>query len=165
MSLVVDTVARTLTAFGEIIPCIIGRGGAVAADDKREGDGATPLGAWPLRGALLRPGWTAMPELPWRWLRPADGWSDDPADAAYNRPVSHPHHFSAERLWRDDAVYDAIVVLGHNDTPPVAGSGSAIFLHLTRDDRRPTEGCVAIDRDAMTALLPKLSAGQTLTIN
>ena len=165
MSLVVDTAARTLTAFGATVPCIIGRGGAVASAVKREGDGATPLGDWPLRCVLLRPGGTfATPVLPWRWLRPGDGWSDDPRDPAYNRPVTRPHRFSAEHLWRDDGVYDCIVVLGHNDAPPVAGAGSAIFLHIARDNGAPTEGCVALSRDDLAVLLPRLTAKMMLSI-
>ena len=164
--MIVDTGALTLRGFGEVWPCIIGHGGAVAAADKREGDGATPLGVWPLRCALLRPGRGLTPPraLPWRWLRPADGWSDDPADPAYNRAVRHPHRFSAEHLWRDDAVYDAVVVLGHNDAPPMPRLGSAIFLHATRPDRRPTEGCVAVDARVLAALLPRLASGMALTI-
>ena len=164
--MICDTAARTLSGFGEVWPCVIGRGGAVAAAAKREGDGATPLGSWPLRAALLRPdrGLTPPRALPWRWLRPNDGWSDDPVDPAYNRPVLHPHPFSAERLWRDDAVYDVIVVLGHNDASPVAGLGSAIFLHATRPDRRPTEGCVAVDGAVLATLLPRLTATMALTI-
>lgn len=164
--MIVDTAALTLSAFGETWPCVVGRGGAVAAAAKREGDGATPLGEWPLRAALLRPdrGLTPPRALPWRWLRPDDGWSDDAADPAYNRPVVHPHRFSAERLWRDDAVYDVIVVLGHNDTPPLPGLGSAIFLHATRPDRRPTEGCVAVDAAVLHGLLPHLESGMALAI-
>ena len=163
--MIVDTSVLTLTAFGGVFECVIGRGGAVASEIKREGDGATPLGVWPLRAALLRPGSKLQPPaLPWRWLRKSDGWSDDPADPAYNRPVSHPHLFSAERLWRADDVYDAIIVLGHNDSQPIAGLGSAIFLHLTRPDRAPTEGCVAIERATMSWLLPRLAQGQSLKI-
>lgn len=166
MTLIVDTAARRLLAFGESLPCAIGKGGALPAAQKREGDGATPLGAWPLRAALLRPdaGFTPPPNLPWRWLRPADGWSDAPADPAYNRPVSHPHPHSAERLWRDDGVYDAILVLGHNDAPVVPGAGSAIFWHLAHADYRPTEGCVAIAREDMARLLPRLRAAMKLEI-
>lgn len=164
MTLVVDAGAGLLHAFGELIPCAIGRAGTIDAAAKREGDGATPLGAWPLRAALLRPDRVSAPRtaLPWRWLRPSDGWSDDPDDPAYNRPTTHPHRFSAERLWRDDGLYDVIVTLGHNDAPVVPGTGSAIFLHCTRD--RPTEGCVAIDRAALLALLLRLTAGMALTI-
>ncbi|MGL4542832.1 MAG: L,D-transpeptidase family protein, partial [Polymorphobacter sp.] len=129
MTLVCDSRAGVLTAFGQHWRCAIGRGGVIDAAAKHEGDGATPLGHWPLRCALLRPDRVATPAtaLPWRWLRPADGWSDDGRDPAYNRPVSHPHGFSAERLWRDDGAYDVIVVLGHNDGPPRPGAGSAIF--------------------------------------
>ncbi|QMW21657.1 L,D-transpeptidase family protein [Sandaracinobacteroides saxicola] len=155
-----------LRAFGEAVPCVTGRGGVVDAAAKREGDGATPRGTWALRGVLLRPDRVAaMPlVLPWRWLRPADGWSDGVDDPAYNRPVVHPHRFSAERLWRDDAVYDVIVVLGHNDAPVVAGAGSAIFWHLMRDDGAPTEGCLAVRREAMLGLLPRLRAGIAVTV-
>lgn len=160
-----STAALMLHADGRSIPCSIGRGGAVPAERKREGDGATPMGTWPIRGVLLRPGRvSALPlAVPWRWLRPDDGWSDDPADPAYNRPVRHPHRHAAERLWRDDMLYDAIVVLGHNDAPPRAGAGSAIFWHCWREGA-PTEGCVAVAKRDLLAALPLLRRDQALTI-
>ena len=159
MNLRVDTSARTLSAFGESWPCIIGRSGAIPADAKREGDGATPLGRWPLRTLLLRPDRVALPatSLPWRWLRHDDGWSDGSADPAYNRPVRHPHAYSAEHLWRDDGLYDVIVTLGHNDAPPVTGAGSAIFLHCAAPDGKPTEGCVALPREVLLGLVERLA--------
>jgi L,D-peptidoglycan transpeptidase YkuD (ErfK/YbiS/YcfS/YnhG family) len=156
---------RILSHGGRDIPCLIGKGGPIAADAKREGDGATPLGRWPIRAVLLRPDRVSPLTLsvPWRWLRPDDGWSDDPADPAYNRPVRHPCPRSAERLWREDGAYDAIVVLGHNDSPPVCCAGSAIFLHCTAS--KPfTEGCVAIDRDDLLAILPTLAPGDQVEI-
>ena len=158
--------AGLLHAGARTIPCSIGRGGLIAAGDKREGDGATPIGLWPLRGALLRPDRVALPEglkLPWRWIRPDDGWSDGVNDPAYNRPVRHPHAYSAERLWRDDGLYDVVVVLGHNDAPPVSGAGSAIFLHCWRDGAT-TEGCVAIAKEEMLRLLPNLAAIASIEI-
>ena len=166
MTLFASVAAGTVTGFGETIPAVFGKGGAVAADAKREGDGATPLGMWPIRAALLRVDRMATPvtRLPWRWVRPDDGWSDDGADPAYNRPVIHPHPFSAERLWRDDHAYDIILVLGHNDSPPLAPLGSAIFWHCTHLDRRPTEGCVAIARDVLARWLNRLTPGDRLTI-
>ncbi len=166
MRLVASVAAGTLSGFGETIPAVFGKGGARPAADKREGDGASPLGVWPVRAALLRPDRVAATatRLPWRWLRPDDGWSDGAGDPAYNRPVRLPHGFSAERLWRDDHVYDVIVVLGHNDSPPVSPMGSAIFWHLTQPDRRPTEGCVAIERADMLRWLERLAPGDTLQI-
>lgn len=157
MHILVETDRGLLHVEHETMPCAIGKGGACDAAEKREGDGRTPLGQWPIRAALLRPevGLAPPRNLPWRWLRPTDGWSDDSADPAYNRPVRHPHRFSAERMWRDDGLYDAVLVLGHNDRPPIAGAGSAIFLHLR--GTKPTEGCVAIGREAMAHLLARLT--------
>ncbi|NIJ07390.1 L,D-peptidoglycan transpeptidase YkuD (ErfK/YbiS/YcfS/YnhG family) [Sphingomonas vulcanisoli] len=154
-----------LHASGRSISCAIGRSGAIAAVDKREGDGATPLGEYAIRAVLLRPDRVAAPitALPWRWIGKDDGWSDDVADPAYNRPVRHPHSFSAERLWREDGLYDVIVALGHNDAPPVAPLGSAIFLHCRRDCAA-TEGCVAIAREELVALVAELGPGDTMII-
>ena len=167
MILQIDTAALTLTADGVATPCRIGRSGAVAASAKREGDGATPLGTFALREALLRPdrGFAApVTALPWRWLDPADGWSDDPADPEYNTRIHLPHPFSAEHLWRDDGLHDVIVPIGYNDAPPVAGHGSAIFLHCTVPGHPVTAGCVAIDREALLALLPFLHPGDAIAI-
>lgn len=164
--LLVDTAARTLAGPFGAVACQIGRSGACPANRKHEGDGCTPLGCWPIRGALLRRGRFASPAgwgLPWRWIAPEDGWSDDPADPAYNRAVRHPHAFSAERLWREDALYDAVIVLGHNDRPAKPGAGSAIFLHLAGGSGS-TEGCVAIEPAAMRRLLPLLTSGSLLNI-
>lgn len=160
----VDTGAGRLS-FGAIgMACTIGRGGACAVADKQEGDGCTPLGVWPIRGVLLRPGKVeaAGIHLPWRWVREGDGWSDDVNDPAYNRPVHLPHAYSAENLLRDDDAYDVIVVLGHNDAPPVPGRGSAIFFHLS--EGRPTAGCVAVERTDMLRLLPLLAPGDVMEI-
>lgn len=167
----VDTTVRSLSFDGEAYPCTLGKGGACPAPEKREGDGCTPLGRWPVRGVLLRADRIASPPpiaVPWRWIRRDDGWSDGVGDPAYNRPVHLPHPFSAESLWRDDPAYDVIVVLGHNDMPPVPGAGSAIFFHLWVADGngapRPTEGCVAVARETMLALLPRLSPGMVMQI-
>lgn len=167
----VDSAAATLTVDGTAFPCVLGRSGVCPAEAKREGDGCTPLGRWAVRAALLRPGRVApeaAPAIPWRWTRPGDGWSDDTADPAYNRPVALPRPFSHEQLQREDAAYDIILVLGHNDAPPVPGQGSAIFWHIwrPRDDGsiRPTEGCIAVSRETMDAVLPRLRPGTMIDI-
>lgn len=170
----VDTRHKVLALDGLFCPCVIGRGGALAAADKREGDGATPLGEWPVRAVLLRPGRIALAQIggglmvPWRWIRATDGWSDDPADPAYNRPVALPRRTGHERLAREDQAYDVIVVLGHNDAPPVPGMGSAIFFHqwVEGPDGAPkaTEGCVAVAPESMRAILPILRPGMRMRI-
>lgn len=158
--------AGHLHAPGVRAPVVVGRGGIVPAAAKREGDGATPAACLPIRGVLLRPDRVPpLPlRLPWRWLRPDDGWSDTPADPAYNRPVTHPHAHGAERLWRDDALYDILVVFGWNDAPVVPGRGSAIFWHVADPDGRPTEGCLATARATLVALLPGLAPGSAVDV-
>lgn len=167
----VDTGALTLTFDSLAIPCVIGKGGACEASGKQEGDGCTPRGIWPVRGALLRRGRVELHaplHIPWRWTRACDGWSDDVDDPAYNRPVLLPHMFSHERLQRDDAAYDIVIVLGHNDAPPVPGMGSAIFWHIWVPDAnglpKATEGCVALAREEMDRLLPLLRQGMAMEI-
>jgi L,D-peptidoglycan transpeptidase YkuD (ErfK/YbiS/YcfS/YnhG family) len=144
--------------------CAIGAGRFSAA--KREGDGATPVGLWPLREVLYRPDRIARPRtgLPARPLRRADGWCDAPADRNYNRPVRHPYAASAERLWRQDGLYDLVVVIGYNDRPRVRGRGSAIFLHVARPGLAPTEGCVALPRDDLLRLVRRLRRGDSLRV-
>ena len=91
--------------------------------------------------------------MPISALSANDGWCDAPNDAAYNQAVSLPYTASAETLWRDDSIYDLIVVLGHNDSPVVPGCGSAIFLHVAHPDYAPTEGCVALAREDLLEVL------------
>ena len=133
-----------LTAGTETFRAALGRGGV--RTDKREGDGATPVGVLPLRKVLYRPDRGAAPAcaVAVQALAPDDGWCDDPASPDYNRPVRLPIGASAEVLWREDAVYDIIGVLGWNDSPVRPGLGSAIFLHVARADYAPTDGCVAL---------------------
>jgi L,D-peptidoglycan transpeptidase YkuD (ErfK/YbiS/YcfS/YnhG family) len=138
---------------GRQLRCALGRGRV--ARDKREGDGATPAGAWPMRELLFRPDRVRRPrtQLPTRPIGPDDGWCDAPDDAQYNRPVTLPYRANAETLWRTDRLYDLVVPLGYNDDPPVPGAGSAIFLHLAAPRYRPTQGCVALARRDLLLVL------------
>jgi L,D-peptidoglycan transpeptidase YkuD (ErfK/YbiS/YcfS/YnhG family) len=135
--------------------CALGRGGVRDAREKREGDGATPAGLLPLRRVLWRADRVAKPRcaVPAEPIAPEDGWCDDPAHPDYNRRVRLPHPARCERLWREDAAYDILGVLGWNDAPVERGRGSAIFLHLARPDYAPTEGCVALAERDLRAVL------------
>ncbi|MBL8673626.1 MAG: hypothetical protein JNL07_01960, partial [Rhodospirillales bacterium] len=102
--------------------------------------------------------------LPVRAIAEADGWCDDPASPDYNRPVILPHPARHERLWRDDGLYDVLVEIGHNDDPPRAGLGSAIFMHVARPGYAPTEGCVALRIEDLRVALRSCDAGIALRI-
>lgn len=138
---------------GQRFRAALGHGGIMM--HKQEGDGSTPAGVLPLRRVLFRADRVPRPRcaVPVSLLAPEDGWCDDTRDAAYNRPVRLPYDARHEALWRNDAVYDVIGVLGWNDGPVERGRGSAIFLHLARDDYAPTEGCVALARGDLLAVL------------
>ncbi|MCB9948555.1 MAG: L,D-transpeptidase family protein [Rhodospirillaceae bacterium] len=144
--------------------CALGRAGI--RHDKREGDGATPVGRFPLRRLLYRADRVGRPAtaLPAAAIAPEDGWCDDAAHPDYNRQVILPFPAGHERLWRDDGLYDLLVVLGHNDDPVIAGAGSAIFLHVARPGYEPTEGCVALDRDDLATLLARVPAGALMRV-
>lgn len=150
----------------ETVRCAVGRGGVCIASFKREGDGKTPAGVWPLRRLLWRADRISLPEtaLPSKPIHVSDGWCDAPADRQYNQPVEMPYHRSAESLWRQDDVYDLVVVVGYNDDPVVPGAGSAIFLHLSRPDYVATEGCVALAREHMSTFLRLAKPGDFLGI-
>ena len=151
---------------GREVRCALGRSGVTPADSKREGDGASPLGVWPMRQLLWRPDRIAAPatRLPAVELIREAGWCDDPADPFYNRPVLTPYPASHEALWREDHVYDLIVELGYNDDPAIPGKGSAIFLHVAWPDYSPTDGCVACAQDDLLALLAEAKPGDALAI-
>jgi L,D-peptidoglycan transpeptidase YkuD (ErfK/YbiS/YcfS/YnhG family) len=148
------------------VRCTVGRGGVVAAADKRERDGASPAGLWPMRRVFFRPDRGSAPRtaLASSALTPSDGWCDAPGDPAYNQAVSHPYPASAEHLWRTDGLYDLIVVLGYNDDPVVPGRGSAIFLHCASPDWRPTAGCVALAKEDLLDVLAISDAGSAVDI-
>lgn len=147
------------------VPCALGRSGIV--DAKAEGDGGTPVGIYPLRSLFYRPDRMAAPRsgLDAKPLQKDYGWGDDPYDpVSYNRLILLPIESGHEVLWREDEVYDLIVVIGYNDSPPIPGRGSAIFMHLARPGYTPTEGCVALSQPDLLALLGKIDHRTTIEI-
>ena len=134
----------------------LGKGGITHG--KREGDGATPAGAHrPVHGYYradrIRKPATAVPLAP---LRADDGWCDATGHSRYNRHVTLPFPARHETMWRDDHLYDIVIDLGWNARPRAQRRGSAIFLHLAREDGGPTEGCIAVPRDKARRLLALL---------
>jgi L,D-peptidoglycan transpeptidase YkuD (ErfK/YbiS/YcfS/YnhG family) len=146
------------------LPCALGRAGRRAR--KGEGDGATPIGVWPMRAVLYRADRVTGPVtgLPVSPIRPDDGWCDAPGDRNYNRPVRLPYPASHERLWRDDHLYDLVIVLGYNDGPRSRGRGSAIFMHLAAPGFAPTEGCIALREADLRKLLAVAGPGAAVRV-
>lgn len=144
--------------------CTLGAGGV--REDKVEGDAATPVGEFPLRRIYFRNDRVVLPKvaLSARPINEQDGWCDDPRSPTYNRLVHIPNEWSHEKMWREDELYDVVVVVGYNDDPPEGEWGSAIFLHLAREDYSPTQGCVAFARADLLELLPLLGRDTRLRV-
>lgn len=148
-------------------PCAVGKTGILTA--KREGDHATPQGDFALRGVRYRADRLARVEtaLPLHVTLQSDGWCDAAADPNYNRPVDLPYAASAEHMWRDDHLYDALAVIGYNDGPVVPGAGSAIFLHVAREKDgvlQPTVGCVSLRLPDLLHVLARVAPATRISI-
>lgn len=163
MTLMVSTMGAEGRAVfrGRTYRCAIGRGGIVR--DKAEGDGASPIGTFDLVKVLFRADRGAAPgtSIDTASIAATDGWCDDPGHTDYNRAVTLPHPASCETMWRDDGLYDLVVVTNHNSDPVIAGAGSAIFVHVAGGpDYPPTEGCIAFARDDLEAILRDWTPGE-----
>ena len=145
---------RGLCFAGRVFPCTVGKGGIVA--DKREGDGATPLGVHRIVGMLYRPDRMARP-TDWAVpIRPGDLWSDDGGDAEYNHMVRAPYPHSHEVLRRADPLYDLVILTDWNWPYAVPGRGSAIFMHRWRRPGYPTEGCIGLRPGDLRWIAPRI---------
>lgn len=156
---------------GKTYKCVLGKGGVKPAADKREGDGATPLGRYPLRQVLYRGDRVKnlKTSLPAREIQLGDRWGEDVDDAAsYNKLIQIDNPTEDSGLYREASIFDIIVVIGHNDDPVEVGKGSGIFIHGARqdkgDDFAPTDGCVAFAGDDLRAIVETLTPNTMIEI-
>ena len=154
----------TLKASGITYRCALGASGVTAS--KREGDTSTPMGCFAIREVLYRPDREEAPDttMPVAPLGPSSAWCIDPTDEEYNQPVSLPYDGASESLWREDGIYDIVVVLGYNDRPIIPGCGSAIFLHVADDDYGATKGGISQSREDLLRLLKSCKADTRICI-
>lgn len=153
----VGEAAAVAVVDGQEYACVIGKNGVVAAADKREGDGKTPLGRWMLTDGYYRPDRRKPAGLCKQKLNIGMGWCDAPDDKLYNKLCDVTLPASHEKLWREDASYDYIGVMSYNlngkRAPDGQGFGSAIFLHVWKDEATDTQGCVALKDSDLQAVL------------
>ena len=147
-----------------VIPVALGRAGVKA--NKREGDGATPRGVFRPRKLWWRADRHPRPatSLPAQRIGGLDGWCEDPSDRHYNQPVKTPAESNADRLKREDDLYDFIIEIDHNTRPRVAGRGSAVFIHAARKGFAPTAGCVALEINTLRRLLARIGSRTRIVV-
>ena len=138
----------------EPIEAVIGTNGFAPAGEKREGDGKTPSGIYPLK---LTFGYDAMigTKMPYRQAMDDDIWVDDPNADDYNRWVKkkETHAASYETMKREDDLYKYGIVIEYNTGPVIKGNGSAIFLHIWKDKNTSTAGCVAVSEENILKII------------
>ena len=146
--------------------CQIGKEGLKKTPKKVEGDKTTPIGKWYLESIYYRPDKAIRPKfkkkntLKINRITRECGWCDDITSLHYNKYININNFPSLkinyERLWREDNAYDIIIVMSHNTKPTIKNKGSAIFVHCSFEDVRPTAGCIALKKRDLIYLIKNL---------
>ena len=143
-----------------VLKAAIGKNGVIAAEDKIEGDLKTPMGSYRVTHGYYRSDKIDCPKsiIPFMPIERTFGWCDDPSHELYNQFVGKPFDASHEDLWRDNDVYDVILVTDHNTNPIVLGKGSAVFIHVSCMDFSPTAGCLALRKEDLLMIIESCSS-------
>jgi L,D-peptidoglycan transpeptidase YkuD (ErfK/YbiS/YcfS/YnhG family) len=138
----------------------IGENGFAPLGEKREGDGKTPSGIFPLKRTF---GYdkTAKTKMPFRQATEEDLWVDDPNAPDYNQWVKQGETGAAsyEKMRREDDQYKYGIVIEYNTDPVIKGHGSAIFFHVWKGKGLPTAGCVAVSEEDIIKIIEWLDPG------
>ena len=146
------------------IKCAIGKNGVTKK--KHEGDLKTPKGIFKLKKVFYRRDKIKFfkSSIKKYCIKKDIGWCDDPNSKYYNREIKFPFKASAEKLWRQDNIYDLLIVINYNFNPIIKNKGSAIFLHICKKNYVPTKGCIAINKKDMMNLVIYIKKNTKLVI-
>ena len=157
--------SKGLLTFGDqTVPCALGRSGM--GPIKQEGNGVTPIMTTRMLYGFYRPDREKRPlsAVPFHPMHEDMGWCDEAEHRCYNQLVSLPFDASHETMWRDDPLYDLVIVLDINIAPRAKRRGSAIFMHVAREGFMPTEGCIALQKSDLRRLLGWMSPATRIHI-
>ena len=146
------------------LKCAIGKSGITSA--KKEGDSATPKGTFELGTFYYRKD-NNKPlkcKIKKKIIKKKMGWCDDSRSKKYNKEISFPFKYGAEKLYRKDKIYDLFINIKYNFSPVIKEKGSAIFLHITDGKYKPTKGCVAIAKKDFLKILPLINNKTKISI-
>ena len=145
--------------------CALGKAGV--KKKTIEGDNITPRGIFKIIKIYYRPDKikiikTSIKKIK---IRKNMGWCDDPESSSYNRQIKLPTKYSHEKLYRNDNLYDLIVVLNYNMNPIIKKKGSAIFLHIAKNSYEKTKGCIALKKEHLIKIISKIKKNTKIRIN
>ena len=144
--------------------CAIGKRGITSR--KVEGDKCTPKGRFKLKYIFyrkervknIRSNLKAIP------LKKSFGWCDDVKSKFYNKLIKFPFKYSAEKLYLKNNIYDIIVIIDYNLKPIRKKKGSAIFIHVAKNNYSPTLGCIALSKKDLRYLISIVNKNSYLKI-
>ena len=144
--------------------CTLGRAGV--GEKKVEGDNTTPIGVYRILNVYYRK--DRIKNLNTRikinCITKNMGWCDDPKSKKYNQLIKIPYNYSHEKLYKKDNVYDLIAVLNYNKNPTIKNKGSAIFMHLTKNYKKKTAGCIGLKKKNLLKLLSLIKINTKIKI-
>lgn len=136
--------------------CALGKSGI--GKKKIEGDNITPKGIFGIVKIYYRSDRVKKISSKFRLIKITKkmGWCDDPNSKKYNRLINLPTNCKYEKLYRKDNVYDLVIVLDYNIKPTIKNKGSAIFIHVARQNYKKTAGCIALKKSNLILLIKKI---------
>ena len=143
--------------------CALGKNGLT--NNKKEGDGCTPIGVFSLGNLYYRSDRIknikgSLKKIP---ITEKMYWCDDPISPNYNKLIKNSLNKS-EKLMRKDSIYDLVIDIKYNHNPTIPHKGSAIFIHITRGDYIPTKGCIALKKHDLLALIKEIDQKDMIKI-
>jgi len=145
--------------------CALGKGGI--KKKIKEGDNITPKGIFKITKIYYRPDkvkkiFTRIKTI---IIKKDMGWCDDPGSILYNKQIKLPTKFSHEKFYRDDNLYDLILVLSYNTKPIIKNKGSAIFIHVAKSYYKKTKGCISLKKQDLIKLISNIKKNTKIKIN
>ena len=146
------------------VKCAIGKKGI--GNKRKEGDLITPKGQFKIKYILYRKDRVKISTiLNKKVLKKNMGWCDDPRSSHYNKLIKLPFAHNHEKLFKRENIYDIILVLNYNMNPVKKNKGSAIFIHVAKNNFKKTEGCVAIKKPSLIKLIKKINQNTKVKIS
>ena len=158
------TKKRLLTIANYKLKCSIGKSGIRKI--KKEGDFASPKGIFKLGLLYYRKDRIKLLKckIKKKIIKKNMGWCNDSRSKKYNKEITLPFKYGAERLYRKDKIYDLFINIKYNFLPAIKKKGSAIFLHLANSNYKPTSGCIAIKKKDFLKILPSINKKTKIVI-
>ena len=144
--------------------CALGKNGI--KKKVKEGDNITPIGIFKItriyyRHDKIKKIKTSIKKIK---IKKNMGWCDDPKSNFYNQQIRLPNKFNYEKLYRNDRIYDLLAVLNYNTNPVIKNKGSAIFIHIAKNNYKPTAGCIAVKKGDLIKLLQRIKKNTKIKI-